>query len=99
MAAMQLNFDGTRLATASDKGTLIRIYDTDSGQQLQEVRRGADRADIYCLAFNVNSTWLAATSDKGTVHVWALAGAAKGANANNTAREDVLAGYPVRDVH
>jgi WD40 repeat protein len=52
------------------QGTLIRVFDTASGQPLQELRRGADRAEIYCIAFNYNSQWLAVSSDKGTVHVF-----------------------------
>ncbi|XVF31360.1 hypothetical protein REPUB_Repub16aG0139100 [Reevesia pubescens] len=37
-----------------------------------EVRRGADRADIYSLAFSSSAQWLAVSSDKGTVHVFSL---------------------------
>lgn len=70
IACFALNFDGTRLATASEKGTLIRIYDTLTGQPLQEVRRGADKAQIYSIAFNSLSHWLAVSSDKGTVHIF-----------------------------
>jgi len=60
------------LATASDKGTLIRVFDTDTGQQLRELRRGADRADIFSIAFNPISTYLVVASDKGTVHIYGL---------------------------
>lgn len=67
-----MNLDGTKLATASDKGTLIRIFDTESGQLQQELRRGADRAEIYSVAFSPNSQFLACSSDKCTVHVFAL---------------------------
>uniref|UniRef100_K3WKT2 Uncharacterized protein n=1 Tax=Globisporangium ultimum (strain ATCC 200006 / CBS 805.95 / DAOM BR144) TaxID=431595 RepID=K3WKT2_GLOUD len=67
-----LNLEGTRLATASDKGTLIRIFDTQSGQIMQELRRGADRAEIYSICFSPNSQLLACSSDKGTVHVFAM---------------------------
>jgi len=72
LACFALNFDGTRLATASEKGTLFRIFDTATGKALQEVRRGVDRAEIYSICFNANSEWLACSSDKGTIHVYKL---------------------------
>lgn len=34
--------------------------------------RGADRAEIYSICFSPNSQLLACSSDKGTVHVFAL---------------------------
>lgn len=37
-----------------------------------QLRRGADRAEIYSLAFSTNAQWLAVSSDKGTVHVFSL---------------------------
>jgi len=72
LACFALNFDGTRLATASEKGTLFRIFDTATGKALQEVRRGADRAEIYSICFNNTSEWLACSSDKGTIHIYKL---------------------------
>jgi len=68
-----LNLEGTRIATASEKGTLIRIFDTKSGNQLKELRRGADKAEIFSIAFSPDSQWLAVTSDKGTTHIYGLA--------------------------
>jgi len=88
LAALALSPDGARLATASDKGTLLRVWDTATGAPLAELRRGADRALIYSIAFSAPAAsaaaaagaaaapladaWLAASSDKGTVHVWRL---------------------------
>ncbi|GAA0182794.1 scaffold/adaptor protein [Lithospermum erythrorhizon] len=72
IACLALTQDGQFLATASTKGTLVRIYGTQEGTLLQEVRRGADRAEIYCLAFSPTVQWLAVSSDKGTVHVFSL---------------------------
>ncbi|KAJ9171850.1 hypothetical protein P3X46_015159 [Hevea brasiliensis] len=72
IACFALSQDGQLLATASTKGTLVRIFNTADGTLLQEVRRGADRAEIYSLAFSSSSQWLAVSSDKGTVHVFSL---------------------------
>lgn len=46
------------------------MYDTDSGTQIQELRRGSDHADIYCLAFDPVSKYIACSSDKGTIHIF-----------------------------
>ncbi|CAK9230087.1 unnamed protein product, partial [Sphagnum troendelagicum] len=72
LACLTLSQSGALLATASTKGTLIYIFSTADGTKLQELRRGADRADIYSIAFSANAQWLACSSDKGTVHVFGI---------------------------
>lgn len=74
LACFTLTVDGQLLATASSKGTLVRIFNTLDGTRLREVRRGADRAEIYSIAFSSTAQWLALSSDKGTVHVFTLRG-------------------------
>ncbi|KAF8980819.1 WD repeat domain phosphoinositide-interacting protein 3 [Entomortierella lignicola] len=69
------NKDGSKCASASDKGTLIRVFDTGSSKLLHEFRRGVDKAEIYSIAFNSDSTRICAGSDKGTVHIFNLDGA------------------------
>ncbi|KAG8079383.1 hypothetical protein GUJ93_ZPchr0007g3745 [Zizania palustris] len=70
VASFALSSDGRLLATAGSKGTLVRIFSTNDGKLLQEVRRGTDRADIHCVAFSPDSKWLAVSSSKCTVHVF-----------------------------
>lgn len=70
LACLALSADGRLLASASEKGTLIRVFDTHTGELLHEFRRGSDKAIVYSLAFNAKNTLLGVTSDKGTVHVF-----------------------------
>ncbi|KAL8552400.1 hypothetical protein ACS0TY_001189 [Phlomoides rotata] len=72
IACLTLTMDGLLLATASERGTLIRIFNTMDGSRLQEVRRGVDKADIYSIALSPDMQWLAVSSDKGTVHIFSL---------------------------
>ena len=72
ISALALNPDGRLLATASEKGTLIRLLNTETGNPLAEFRRGSDKADIFGLTFDIKSVWLAVTSDKSTIHVFAV---------------------------
>ncbi|CAH2011070.1 unnamed protein product [Acanthoscelides obtectus] len=72
LGCLALNQQGTRLATASNKGTLIRVWDTTTKNQLVELRRGSDLATIYCINFSRDSDYLCCSSDKGTVHIFAI---------------------------
>ncbi|KAI2798277.1 hypothetical protein RDWZM_004047 [Blomia tropicalis] len=86
IACIALNRTGTLLATASRKGTLIRIFRiTDenslrgtgtyiplSPEKVDEFRRGMDTAIVYCIVFSPDNEYVLASSDKGTVHIFAL---------------------------
>uniref|UniRef100_A0A8C0QIF6 WD repeat domain 45B n=4 Tax=Boreoeutheria TaxID=1437010 RepID=A0A8C0QIF6_CANLF len=71
LSCIALNLQGTRIATASEKGTLIRIFDTSSGHLIQELRRGSQAANIYCINFNPDASLICVSSDHGTVHIFA----------------------------
>ena len=46
LACISLNRQGTMLATASEKGTLLRVFDTRTSKQLFELRRGSTSVTI-----------------------------------------------------
>ncbi|KAK7111178.1 WD repeat domain phosphoinositide-interacting protein 3-like [Littorina saxatilis] len=70
LTCMAMNLGGAKLATASEKGTLIRVFDVHTGAQLHELRRGANSANIYCINFSADSAFLCVASDHGTVHIF-----------------------------
>ena len=73
MAALQFSRTNTRIATASLKGTVIRVFDTRDGTKLYELRRGLKRtASIFSLSFSPCGTFLACSSNTETVHVFKL---------------------------
>jgi WD40 repeat protein len=72
LRCMALSPDGTLLATASIQGTLVRVYQCSTLDQILEFRRGMEMAVIYSIAFSPENRWLACTSDKGTLHVFDL---------------------------
>lgn len=90
LACLAFNEQATKIATASIQGTLIRVWDVATKNQLIELRRGSDAATIYWLVvlnefcsltikvfffslnFNRNSEFLCCSSDKGTIHIFAV---------------------------
>ncbi|ESA43890.1 SVP1-like protein 2, variant [Neurospora crassa OR74A] len=70
LRAMALSQDGELLATASEMGTIIRVYATSNCARLYELRRGIDKAIIFSIGFSPSGKYLACTSDKSTLHVF-----------------------------
>jgi autophagy-related protein 18 len=46
LGALSVNPDGTLIASASQKGTVIKIFSADGGETLQTLRRGSGSAVI-----------------------------------------------------
>ncbi|RMZ83626.1 hypothetical protein DV738_g1132, partial [Chaetothyriales sp. CBS 135597] len=72
LRGIELSRDGRYLATASETGTLIRVFSTSNCAKIAELRRGVDPAFIFSIAISPDSTMLAVTSDKSTLHVFDL---------------------------
>ncbi len=90
IAYITLSYDGKLLATASEKGTLIRVFNTENGNILQEIRRGKNKADIKYICFEPNYKFIAATSNKGTIHIWSLANTLKILNKNTEEETKII---------
>lgn len=64
-----INKTGTMVATSSELGTLIRVFDVNSCHKLYEFRRGTKPSKISSLAFSYDNKYLACCSTRnGTVH-------------------------------
>ena len=73
LAALMFNHAGTRIATASEKGTVIRVFNVADGMKLYEFRRGVKRCvTISCLAFSQDGSLLCCSSNTETVHIFKL---------------------------
>ncbi|CAI5791837.1 WIPI2 protein [Podarcis lilfordi] len=73
LAALAFDASGTKLATASEKGTVIRVFSIPEGQKLFEFRRGVKRCvSISSLAFSMDGMFLSASSNTETVHIFKL---------------------------
>ena len=71
---ISLNNDGSLLATSNEKGTLIKIHSCINGNLLAQFYRGKEKAEINYICFDKLSNFLAVTSDRGTIHIWSMAG-------------------------
>lgn len=70
--AIAINKDATMIATGSEIGTIIRVFNTETCKQIYEFRRGTKSAKIYNITFNKDSTILACCSSNGTIHIFEL---------------------------
>ncbi|TAQ84546.1 hypothetical protein B7494_g7124 [Chlorociboria aeruginascens] len=70
LRAIDISSDGEILATASETGTLVRVFATSNCARIAELRRGVDHATIYSLSICPSGHLLAVTSDKSTLHVF-----------------------------
>ncbi len=71
LSAIAINHDGSLFATASESGTLIKVFSTLNGEQKYIVRRGTTTNRIHDIAFSWDSKYLACCSENnGTIHIF-----------------------------
>ena len=82
IAIITLAYNGDIMASATEMGTIIRIFDTDNGSLLKEVRRGKEKASIKYICFDESNILMAASSNRGTVYIWSVASNLKSSEEN-----------------
>jgi autophagy-related protein 18 len=75
LCCVALNNEGTKVATASETGTIVRVFSVPDGQKLFQFRRGTYPSTIYSMSFNLSSTLLCVSSTSETVHIFRLVNA------------------------
>lgn len=73
LSALNFSRNGLLLATASEKGTVIRVFCVVNGQKVHEFRRGVKRyVNIASLTFSNCANYVCASSNTETVHVFKI---------------------------
>lgn len=72
VGAVAVNPEGTLIASASTKGTIIRIFSAEEGDLLQELRRGSGKALITSIIFHPTLNMIACTSNRSSVHLFEI---------------------------
>lgn len=70
LLAISLSFDGKLLATTSEKGTIVRVFSTDTGSIIMESRRGWNSAKVHFISFSPDSKYICTLSNFSTVHIF-----------------------------
>ena len=88
IANIVLTTNGDLMASSTEMGIIIRIFATENGNLIQEVRRGKEKAQIRCICFEQNYKFIAASSTRGTIHIWSLSTAMKNLKKKNNENDD-----------
>ncbi|GAV55405.1 hypothetical protein ZYGR_0AV00360 [Zygosaccharomyces rouxii] len=70
IASLALSLDGSLLATASEKGTIIRVFSVETGVKINQFRRGTYPTKIHSMCFSEDNQFLAATCSSKTIHIF-----------------------------
>jgi len=97
LSALAISPSGTLLATASDKGTIIRVWSVPGAERLWQFRRGTREAKIYSMAFNTVGSLLAVSSAHDTVHIFKLGGRQNSGNSKKDRPSSPLGSLDSRD--
>lgn len=72
IAILSIDYSGTYGASASEQGTIIRVFDCITLDILHELRRGSSPAKISSIVFSPDHNYLISASNRATIHAWNL---------------------------
>ena len=72
IGCLAVDHSGRMGASASQNGTIVRVFDCLTLEILYELRRGSRPASVSSLSFSPDLNYVLAASDHSTVHVWKL---------------------------
>lgn len=73
LSALNFSSNGLLMATASLKGTVIRVFCVKNGQRVHEFRRGVKRyVQIESLNFSICANYVTVSSNTETVHIFKI---------------------------
>ena len=90
---LHLSNDGKYFVTASEKGTIIRIFSVENSNCIHEVRRGIDPSKIVDLKLSKDNSVLLVSSVKGTIHLYNT-----GISKTLTEKNKLFKGYGLKTV-
>jgi WD40 repeat protein len=70
IGALAINPEGTIIASASMRGHIIKLFSSDNGEVVQELKRGNSKAEIQEIIFHPSLFLLACTSSKSSIHIF-----------------------------
>lgn len=79
ISMIKFSRDASLVATVSDFGTLIRVFESSSGSLRCVFRRGSLKSRIHAMAFSPDNKLIAVLSESGTLHLFDM---------TNTTKED-----------
>jgi WD40 repeat protein len=80
ITCLAISNDGRFLASTSDKGKFVRIFKTDDGVFLHELKRGNDSVEIFSLSFDQSNKFVSCSCSTGDIHIFSLDKAHKAYN-------------------
>ena len=83
ISCLSINNNGTLLASSSENGTKIRIFNLDNGENISAFKRGIKTGIMENITFATNNIFLGYVSDAGIIQIFSIFDITKKINEKN----------------